>query len=112
MSALLPLSKQTGEGLPKTTKTITKMTQFEKALAQVQEKSLSTPSVYVSGKEVDYFAYQVATHYFNLKVMASGMKFRNITFKQIKDYYGLKGRSAADCLSQMEEIRNRFTKQQ
>jgi hypothetical protein len=88
------------------------MTQFEKAIAQAKEGSLKTPSVSYGDREVDYFAYQVATHYFNLKVMARGMKFRGITFKQIKDYYGLKGRSAADCLPQMEEIRNRFTKQQ
>ena len=87
------------------------MTQFEIALAQVKEGNLQTPSVSVGSKEIDYFAYQVATHYFNLKVMASGLKFRGITFKQIKDYYGLKGRSAADCLPQMEAIRNRFTKQ-
>jgi hypothetical protein len=86
------------------------MTQFEIALAQVKEGNLQTPSVSVGNKEVEYFAYQVATHYFNLKIMASGMKFRGITFKQIKDYYGLKGRSAADCLPQMEAIRNRFTK--
>jgi hypothetical protein len=85
------------------------MTQFEKALEQIQNGA-QVPSVSIGGKEVNYVAYQVATHYFNLKIMASGMKFRGITFKQIKDYYGLKGRSAADCLPQMEEIRNRFTR--
>lgn len=83
-------------------------TPFEKAMSAAKSGNLQTPSVSVGSKEVDYFAYQVSVHYFNLKIMASGMKFRGITFKQIKDYYGLKGRSAADCLPQMEAIRNMF----
>jgi hypothetical protein len=36
--------------------------------------------------------------------MASGMTCRGIKFSDIKRYYGLKGRSAKDCLPQFEQI--------
>ena len=36
--------------------------------------------------------------------MGAGMKFRGITFTQIKKYYGLKGKSAKDCVPQLEQI--------
>ena len=84
------------------------MTQFEIALAQAKEGNLQTPSVIYGGSQVDYFGYQLTTHHFNLKIMAGGMKFRGITFSQIKKYYGLKGRSAADCLPQMEQIIQKY----
>jgi hypothetical protein len=80
------------------------MTPFETAQQQVKDKQLQTPSVSVGAKPIDYFGYQLATHKFNLSLMAKGMGFRGITFTQIKKYYGLKGRSAADCLPQFEQI--------
>jgi hypothetical protein len=36
--------------------------------------------------------------------MAFGIKFREITFSQIKKYYGFRGRTAKDCLPQMEQL--------
>lgn len=80
------------------------MTPFEIAQEQVKNKQLQTPQVSTGGKSVDYFGYQLATHKFNLSLMAKGMKFRGITFTQIKKYYGLTGRSAADCLPQFEKL--------
>lgn len=83
-------------------------TPFQQALAQVEAKQLNTPSVSIGTKPIDYFSYQLAVHLFNLKVMSRGMKFRGITFTDIKTYYGLKGRSAKDCLPQMEAIVNDY----
>ena len=80
------------------------MTQFEQAQQQVREGKLQTPSVSNGGKQIDYFGHQLATHRFNLKIMASGMPFRQIKFSDIKRYYGLKGCSAKDCLPQFEQI--------
>jgi hypothetical protein len=80
------------------------MTKFEQAQEQVKEGKLKTPSVSAEGKNINYFAYQLAVHKYNLSLMAKGLKFRGITFSQIKDYYGLKGRSAKDCLEQFEKI--------
>jgi len=36
--------------------------------------------------------------------MASGMTCRGVKFSDIKRYYGLKGRSASDCLPQFDKI--------
>jgi hypothetical protein len=58
-----------------------------------------TPTVSMGDKPIGYFGYQLSVHHFNLKLMAKGMKFRGI-----KNYYGLKGRTAADCLPQFEKI--------
>ncbi|MFA5300892.1 MAG: hypothetical protein WC389_22095 [Lutibacter sp.] len=80
------------------------MTPFEEAQEKVSKGLLVTPSVVANGKPIDYFAFQIATHHFNLKLMAKGMTFRGIKFTDIKRYYGLKGRSAKDCLAQFEAI--------
>ena len=79
-------------------------TQFEQALEQVKNGELKTPNVSTKDGKIDYFGYQLATHKFNLSVMASGMKFSGITFTQIKKYYGLKGKSAKECLPQFNQI--------
>ena len=80
------------------------MTPFEQAQQDVKNKTLQTPSVTVGAKPIDYFGYQLATHKFNLSIMAKGMMFKGIKFTDIKKYYGLKGRSAKDCLAQFEQI--------
>lgn len=80
------------------------MTPFEQAQEQVKNGTLNTPSVSHGGSDIDYFGYQLATHRFNLKLMAKGMKFGGIKFTDIKKYYGLKGKSAKDCLEQFEKI--------
>jgi hypothetical protein len=43
-----------------------------------------------------------------MKLMAKGMTFKGIKFSDIKRYYGLKGRSAKDCLPQFEEVMNKY----
>jgi len=86
------------------------MTPFEQAQENVKNKKLVTPNVNtdqyqsVGANSIDYFGYQLATHKFNLSIMAKGMKFRGIKFSDLKHYYGLKGRSAKDCLEQFEKI--------
>tara|TARA_R110000868_G_scaffold195872_2_gene441693 strand:+ start:926 stop:1210 length:285 start_codon:yes stop_codon:yes gene_type:complete len=80
------------------------MTPFEQKVQQAELGMLKLPYVNYEGKKVPYFIYQLAVHRFNLRIMASGMKFRNITFTDIKKEYGLKGRSAKDCLEQFDKI--------
>jgi hypothetical protein len=80
------------------------MTQFEQAVAQAKEGSLQTPSVSMGKKQIDYFGFQLANHQFALKIMASGMKMRNVKLKDLKTYYGLKGKSAQECLEQFNVI--------
>jgi hypothetical protein len=82
----------------------TTMTMFEQAQQDFKAGKLKVPHVSVGGLPIDYFNYQLATHKFNLGLMAKGLTFRNISFTQIKKYYGLKGKSAKDCLEQFDAI--------
>jgi hypothetical protein len=40
--------------------------------------------------------------------MAAGMKMRGVTFTQIKKFYGLSGKSAKDCIPQLQQIQNSY----
>ena len=84
------------------------MTQFEEAVLKAEAGQLQTPSVNYEGKNVDYFGYQLAVHHYNLKLMAKGLNFRGVKLKDLKAYYGLKGRTAADCLPQYEALMERY----
>lgn len=86
------------------------MTPFELKVKQVAEGTFTPPSVSVGSTPINFFGYQLSVHHFNMKLMAKGFKFRNIKFSDIKNYYGLKGRSAKDCLGQFEEIMNNYLK--
>jgi hypothetical protein len=80
------------------------MTNFEKAVEAAKNGNLKTPSVSMGNKQIDYFGYQLANHKFALGILASGMKIRNVRLKDIKDYYGLKGKSAKECKEEFEVI--------
>ena len=86
------------------------MTKFQQALQQVEVNQLQTPQVSYGGKKVDYFGYQLSVHHFNLKIMSKGMLCRGVRLKDLKDYYGLKGRTAADVLPQFELIVEEYKK--
>lgn len=79
-------------------------TPFEQALAEVMNGKLKAPSVSSNGHQVPYFRYQLSVHKFNLSIMSSGMTCRGIKLKDLKGYYGLKGRTAKDCLPQLLKI--------
>jgi len=78
------------------------MTPFETAVQAASNGTLQTPTVSTPEGSINYFNYQLAVHKYNLRLMALGMKCRGITLTQIKKYYGLKGRTAAECLSAFE----------
>lgn len=85
----------------------TTLTPFEQALTDAQDGKLKTPVVIYHGRNIDPFKYQLAVHKFNLGIMKSGMQCRGIKLKDLKSYYGLKGRSAKDCYADfMENIYN------
>jgi hypothetical protein len=84
------------------------MTPFEQAVESVKKGELKAPSVMYGNGTLDYFQYQLSIHYMNLKGMAIGLQFRGIKFTQLKKYYGLKGRSAKDCLPELEKIKNEY----
>jgi hypothetical protein len=76
------------------------MTPFETAIQQAKAGELRTPTVSTSNGNVDYFGYQLAVHKYNLSLMAKGIQSRGVKLRDLKQYYGLKGRTAADCLPQ------------
>ena len=87
-------------------------TPFEMAVEQVMKGELQAPRVDANGVRIPYFRYQLSVHHFNLKIMASGMMFRGIKFTDLKKYYGLKGKSAKDCLPQFEEVMKKYLEEQ
>jgi hypothetical protein len=88
--------------------TIKVMTPFEQAVLQVEAGKLETPTVSTSKGNIDYFGYQLAVHKFNLSIMSKGMSCRGVKLRDLKNYYGLKGRTAADCLPQFEALVERY----
>lgn len=94
------------------TTTTNKPTPFERALEHVRQGKLHAPSVSMGKTNIPYFKYQLATSHFHLKIMASGMKAKNVKLKNFKEYYGLTGKSAKECLIQFEEIKNKYEQEQ
>jgi len=80
------------------------MTPFQQALLDHSDGKLQVPTVSTAAGDINYFGYQLAVHKYNLSIMAARMQCRGITFTQIKKYYGLKGRTAKDCLGQMDQL--------
>ena len=82
------------------------MTQFQQSMLATENGTMQVPTVSTSTGTIPFAGYQLATHVYALKIMALGMKMRGVTFTQIKKYYGLKGRTAKECIPQLEEIMN------
>ena len=91
--------------------TVKTLTPFEEAKKAVYEGKLKAPSVSNGTKTVPYFRFQLATHKFNLSLMAKGMQFRGVKLKDLKNYYGLKGKTAAECLPQFLKIIEDYEKE-
>ena len=82
------------------------MTQFQQSMLATENGTMQVPTVSTSTGTIPFAGYQLATHVYSLKIMALGMKMRGVTFTQIKKYYGLKGKTAKECIPQLEEIMN------
>ncbi len=80
------------------------MTPFQQAVLAASEGKLKTPSVSMSEGNVDYFSYQLAVHKFNLSLMTKGIMSRGVKLGDLKKYYGLKGKTAKDCLPQFLKL--------
>ena len=86
------------------------MTQFQQSMLATENGTKQVPTVVFEGKEIPYAGYQLAVHIYALKIMALGMKMRGVTFTQIKKYYGLSGRSAKECVPQLQAIQELYRK--
>jgi hypothetical protein len=83
------------------------MKTFKELKAQV-ELGQKMPTVSVNKGNVSFLGYQLAVHVYALGIMSLGMTYPGVTFKEIKAYYELKGRSAKDCLPQLKIILSDF----
>jgi len=59
------------------------------------------PSVTVGDKKIYHWQYNMSVCKFNLGLMAKGMQVRGTKLKDFKAYYGLKGKSAKDCFTEL-----------
>ena len=84
------------------------MTQFQQSMLATEEGQQQVPTVVFEGQTIPFHGYQLATHIYALKIMALGMKMRGVTFTQIKKYYGLKGRTAKECLPQLQQMQEMY----
>lgn len=80
------------------------LTPFENSIIELNNGNLQTPKVYTNGKQINYPMYMILVHHFNLKIFASGMTMRGMNLKTLKNYYGLKKRSAKECLIEFEQL--------
>jgi len=86
------------------------MTPFQQAVSQHRQGLLRTPEVTYEGKKMDYFGYQLATHKYALGILACGLKTRLVKLKDLKAYYGLTGKTAADCVPQLQQLMEDYKK--
>ena len=84
------------------------MTPFQQTLLATENGTMQVPTVSTSTGTIPFAGYQLATHVYALKIMAAGMKMRGVTFKQIKKYYGLPGKTAKECIPQLEQIQKTY----
>ena len=84
------------------------MTQFQQTMLATENGTMQVPTVHTEGGTIPFASYQLATHVYALKIMGMGMKMRGVTFTQIKKYYGLTGKSAKDCIPQLQQIQNAY----
>jgi hypothetical protein len=84
------------------------MTPYQKALAAVQNGTANPPKVYYGTKQIDFLSYQFAAHKFALSVMANGMKLRGMKLSQLKNYYGIQGRTAKDVMEKFIPIMDEY----
>jgi hypothetical protein len=78
------------------------LTPFQKAVLGVPSGTYTPPSVNYEGKNINYFAYQISVHHYYLKLMAVGIANKQVKLKDLKNYYGIKGKTAKDVLADFE----------
>jgi len=85
------------------------LTPFEQAVANIENGTIKPPVITgPNGQRINPIIYQLATHKFYLSLMAKGLNNRQISFTDIKKFYGLKGRTPADILPSFLKIHDSY----
>ena len=88
---------------------VIKQTPFEIAILKVASGELQAPSVSYGAKPINYFAYQLAVHKFELSLAGTGMiPRRGWKLKPLKEYYGFKGKSAKECKAEIIALMEKY----
>jgi hypothetical protein len=85
------------------------MTQFQQTMLATENGTMQVPTVSTSEGSIPFAGYQLAVHVYALRIMALGMKMRGVTFTQIKKYYGLTGRTAKECIPELQKIQKLYS---
>jgi len=85
------------------------MTQFQQSMLATENGTMQVPTVSTSEGSIPFAGYQLAVHVYALKIMAAGMKMRGVTFTQIKKYYGLTGKTAKECVPELQKIQKIYS---
>jgi len=87
-----------------------KLTPFGEILEQSKQPNYNNlPVVIYDGKRISAIKYQLAISKMQLSLSAKGIQpFKNWKLKDHKNFYGLKGRTAKDCLEEFMIIYNHF----
>lgn len=81
------------------------MTPFEQAHQDWIDGKIQVPKVYYGDGELNPFLYQIAVHKYHLKLMSAGIApGGQPKLKQLKEYYGIKGRTAKDVYNSFIEL--------
>lgn len=83
-------------------------TPFLQIIEAVENGTKKVPSVNYQGTEVDYLYYQIVSHVQALKLMSVGLKYKAFKLKDLKNYYGLAGRTASDCLTELQDLKEYY----
>lgn len=76
------------------------MKTYEEVKQGIADGTINAPKVMYKNGEIEFTRYQLAVHKYNLGIMKAGMTCRGIKLKDLKVYYGLKGKSAKDCYTE------------
>ena len=85
------------------------MTQFQQTMLAVENGTMQVPTVSTTEGTIPFAGYQLAVHVYALRIMALGMKMRGVTFTQIKKYYGLRGKTAKECIPELQKIQKIYS---
>ena len=82
------------------------LTPFETVKQQLADGTRKAPIITGPNGPINPIVYELATHKFYLSLMVKGMQNRQVKLSDLKKFYGLKGRTAADIYPAFMEIFN------
>ena len=83
-------------------------TPFEKAIENWQNGTLQVPKIFAEGGEINPLFWQLNVTAGKVWLMTKGISNREINVKFLREYYGFKGRTAADMWPQFKELYKKY----